>query len=207
MVVQPEVGRRRQTGSERELAWKTNAENPMGPRGLRSRRSAVLKPSVTHRFFDEAYFGSASGRPTMFTERHGLIGEVSLSKEQKSWRLLSSVALLCILASCGGTWVDDGGNFDRVLGFGGPPEVKVLHGFTGKSPTGALSIAISFALQASPKFMAGLTSSDRCGVERPKWSLPKPLRDYDAWVSKEYAGYRVFRDRADGALFLCDQRL
>jgi len=37
--------------------------------------------------------------------------------------------------------------------------------------------------------------------------LPKPLGNYDAWIPKEAAGYRVFRDKADGALFLCNRRL
>lgn len=149
-----------------------------------------------------------------------MICEVSLSQEQKSWRLLSSVALLCILAACGGTWVDDGGNFKRVFGFGKPPEVKVLHSYYWKSPHWSVEYRYFIALQASSKFVAGLTSSelmtavasdravlDGCGVERPKWFLPKPLGNYDVWVPKEAAGYRVFRDRADGALFLCDQRL
>jgi hypothetical protein len=48
---------------------------------------------------------------------------------------------------------------------------------------------------------------DICGGEHPRWFLPKPLGNYDVWVPKAAEGYRVFRDRADGALFLCDQRL
>jgi hypothetical protein len=149
-----------------------------------------------------------------------LIGEVGLSNEQKSWRLLSSVALLCILSSCGGTWVDDGGNFKRVFGFSKPPEVKVLHSYYWKSPHWSVEYRYFISLQASAKFVDGLTSSelmtvvvpdsavlDICGGERPKWFLPKSLGNYDVWVPRAAAGYRVFRDRADGALFLCDQRL
>jgi len=143
-----------------------------------------------------------------------------LSKEQKSWRLLSSVASLCILASCGGAWVDDDGNFERVFAFGKPPEVKVLHSYYWKSPHWSVEYRYFIVFQASSKFVAGVTSSelmtavmldrpvlDGCGAERPKWFLPKPPGNYDAWVPKKAAGYRVFRDRADGTLFLCDQRL
>jgi hypothetical protein len=145
---------------------------------------------------------------------------VGLGIEQKSRRLLSSVALLCVLSSCGGTWVDDGGNFERVFGFVKPPEVKVLHSYYWKSTHWSVEYRYFISLQASPKFVDGLTSSelmtavvpdgavlDICGGERPKWFLPKPLGNYDVWVPKAAVGYRVFRDRADGALFLCDQRL
>jgi hypothetical protein len=35
----------------------------------------------------------------------------------------------------------------------------------------------------------------------------KPLNQYEAWIPKTDAGYRVFRDKQDGTLFICDQRL
>jgi hypothetical protein len=46
-----------------------------------------------------------------------------------------------------------------------------------------------------------------CGDNRPQWFLPKPLTNYEVWVPKAATGYRVFRDRADGTLFLCDEQL
>jgi len=76
-----------------------------------------------------------------------------------AWRLLS-VALLGILASCGGTWVEDGGNFKRVFGFSKPPEVTVLHSYYWKSPHWSVEYSYFIVLQASPKFVAGVTSSD-----------------------------------------------
>jgi len=104
--------------------------------------------------------------------------------------------------SCGGTWVDDGGNFKRVFGFSKPPEVKVLHSYYWKSPHWSVEYRYFISLQASPKFVDGLTSSelmtvvvpdsavlDICGDERPKWFLPKPLANY---VSFKRAGDLVF---------------
>jgi hypothetical protein len=134
--------------------------------------------------------------------------------------LLSSAALLYTLASCGGILVDDGGNFERVFGFDKPPGVKVLHSYYWKSPHWSTEYRYFIALQASSNFVDGLTSSelmtpvapdrialDACRGERPGWFLPKPLSNYDEWIPKVEADYRVFRDRADGALFVCDQRL
>jgi hypothetical protein len=124
------------------------------------------------------------------------------------------------LASCGGTWVDDDGNFKRVFGFSKPQDVKVVHSYYWKSPHWSVEYRYFLALRASSKFTAGLTSSelvtavpsdrtvlDGCWAERPQWFLPKSLGNYEVWVPKAAAGYRVFRDRADGALFICDQRL
>ncbi len=136
------------------------------------------------------------------------------------WRLLSIVLLLLVLPSCGGTWVDDDGNFSRVFGFSKPQDVHVLHSYYWKSAHWSVEYSYFIALKASPKFVTGLTSAglmtaaasddtvlNSCGHKRPQWFLPKSLTNYEVWVPKAAAGYRVFRDKAEGTLFLCDERL
>jgi hypothetical protein len=48
---------------------------------------------------------------------------------------------------------------------------------------------------------------DACGSKKPEWFLPKAMPNYDAWVPKASSGYRVFRDKIDGRLFVCDERI
>lgn len=129
--------------------------------------------------------------------------------------------LVAVLAGCsGGIWVDDAGNFKRVFGFNQPGDVKVLHSYYWKSLHWTVEYSYFIALEASQKFAARLTSGeqmtavapeekllDSCGGKRPQWFLPKPLASYEAWFPKAGSGYRVFRDKTDGTLFLCDQRL
>lgn len=140
--------------------------------------------------------------------------------ENRLWFLPFAVGLTCVLAGCGGTWVEDAGNFERVLGFSKPPDVRVVHSYYWKSPHWSTEYRYFIALQASSKFSVGLTSEelmtavapdmavlDKCGTDRPQWFLPKPLSAYAVWIPKASGGYRVFRDKADGILFVCDQQL
>jgi hypothetical protein len=131
--------------------------------------------------------------------------------------VLPLALLPLILSSCGGTWVDDDRNFNRVFGFGKPDDVKTIHSYYWKSPHWSVEYRYFIALRASPSFLSGLTrnmmevSLDRrvltsCGDKPPQWFLPKPLSNYDAWIPKD-SGYYIFRDRADGTLFLSDERL
>lgn len=132
----------------------------------------------------------------------------------------SSVFLLLLIAAgCGGTWVDDPANFKRVFGFNKPDDVTVLHSYYWKSRHWSTEYRYFIAVQPSPKFVSGLTSGElmiptkpepslleSCG-SRPLWFLPKPPESYDAWLPKRQMGYRAFRDRTDGTLFVCDQQL
>jgi hypothetical protein len=134
-------------------------------------------------------------------------------------RLSLAVAAIMILAACSGTWVDDGKNFDRVFGFDKPQGVTVIHSFYWKSSHWSTEYRYFIALQPSTKFVEGLTDKslaipvapdekllDSCG-EKPQWFLPKPLARYEAWKPKTNDGYRIFRDKSDGTLFVCDQQL
>jgi hypothetical protein len=142
-----------------------------------------------------------------------------LTKQTIRWRILS-LALLLVLPGCGGTWIDDDGNFNRVFGFSKPQDLEVLHSYYWKSPHWTVEYIYFISLKASPKFVTGLTSPElmtsvpsgaeglrSCGDKPPKWFLPKSLTDYEVWIPKAAEGYRVFRDKADGTLFLCDERL
>jgi hypothetical protein len=142
-----------------------------------------------------------------------------LTKQTIRWRILP-LALLLVLPSCGGTWSDDPGNFSRVFGFSKPQDVEVLHSYYWKSPHWTVEYSYFISLRPSPKFVTGLTSPElmtsvppdaevlsSCGDKPPQWFLPKSLINYEVWIPKAASGYRVFRDKADGTLFLCDERL
>ena len=136
----------------------------------------------------------------------------------KAIRFLA-IALLLILVACGGTWVDDPRSFKRVFDFEKPPEVTVLHSYYWKSPHWTVEYRYYIALACPRKFSDGLTNPslmtrampdqakiDSCG-DKPAWFLPKPPANYEAWMPRSDAAYRVFRDKEDGTLFVCDQRL
>ncbi len=89
-----------------------------------------------------------------------------------------------------------------------------------KSPHWTVEYNYFIALQPSQNFMVGLTAPqivtaaasderllDSCGDKRPPWFAPKPISNYEAWLSKAGGGYRILRDKDDGTLFLCDERL
>ena len=116
--------------------------------------------------------------------------------------------------------MDDSANFKRIFGFSKPPDVRVVHSYYWRSSHWTEEYRYFIALEASSRFFAGLTSSElmtaaapamallnRCGAERPGWFLPKPLGAYEAWIPKVTSGYRVFRDKMGGRLFVCDQRM
>ena len=142
-----------------------------------------------------------------------------MGKQFAAKKSVSVILILVCVAGCGGTWVDDPGNFRRVFGFNQPDEVTVLHSYYWKSPHWTTEYSYFIAMQPSSKFLAGLTSNElmvpakpepklleSCGT-RPTWFLPKPLASYEVWLPKIQMGYRAFRDRTDGTLFVCDQQL
>jgi hypothetical protein len=128
--------------------------------------------------------------------------------------------LVLVLSGCGGTWVDDSRNFDRVFGFSKPPDIHVIHSYYWKSPHWSTEYRYFIALEGSSRFTSGLTHPelmtpaipdatdiDSCGDKRPAWFLPKPLISYEMWVPRGTTAYRVFRDKTEGTLFVCDERL
>jgi hypothetical protein len=127
-----------------------------------------------------------------------------------------TIALLLVLVACGGTWIDDPRNFKRIFDFDKPPDVTVIHSYYWKSPHWTVEYRYYIALACPRKFGDGLTdlmthatpdqaNIDSCG-EKPEWFLPKLLSSYEAWIPKTDTGYRVFRDKEDSTLFVCDQR-
>ena len=157
-------------------------------------------------------------------------GESSLKRRDQVHRsnpgqltslVLLVLLMLLLLTSCSsGTWIDDPKNFKRIFDFSQPDDVKVLHSYYWKSPHWTVEYRYFIVLQPSQKFTAGLidpqlvtavtpdaTLLDSCGDRRPTWFLPKPMTNYDAWLSTASGGYRILRDKSDGTLFLCDERL
>jgi hypothetical protein len=127
--------------------------------------------------------------------------------------------MLLVLAGCGGTWVDDDQNFKRVFGFDKPQNVIVLHSYYWKSSHWSTEYRYFIALRVPSQFVDGLTHVrfmtsrtpdetmvNSCG-DKPQWFLPGSLTSYEAWIPKSEAGHRVFRDKADGTLFVCDEQL
>jgi hypothetical protein len=113
-----------------------------------------------------------------------------LRNQMMRWRFLALALLLSVLVSCGGTWVDDDGNFSRVFGFSKPHDVDVLHSYYWKSPHWTVEYRYFISLKASPKFATRLTSGElmipvapdgtvlnSCGDRRQQWFLPKSLID------------------------------
>jgi hypothetical protein len=146
--------------------------------------------------------------------------ESGLRKQMICRRILPLALLLLALPSCGGTWIDDDGNFRRVFGFSKPQDVEVLHTYYWKSPHWSVEYSYFISLRVDAGFATRLTSAglmisvapdeavlNSCGDKRPQWFLPKPLTSYEAWIPKAATGYRVFRDKAEGTLFLCDERM
>src|SRR5260370_15229119 len=135
------------------------------------------------------------------------------------FRILFQVALILLLAGCGGTW-DDEGNFKRIFDFAKPEDVKVIHSYYWKSPHWTVEYRYYIELEAPAKFANNLTAPElmtptavgaigegACLGSKPQWFLPKPAINYEAWTPKQVAGYRIFRDKNDGRLFVCDERL
>jgi hypothetical protein len=124
------------------------------------------------------------------------------------------------MTGCGGTWVDDEGNFNRVFGFDKPNEVQVLHSYYWKSPHWSTEYQYYIALRASTKFASGLTAAqlmspatpnsdmrEQCGSNPPQWFVSKPPSHYQMWIPKNSDQYRVFQDKDDGIIYVCDERL
>ena len=116
--------------------------------------------------------------------------------------------------------MDDRKNFDRVFGFEPPPDVTVIHSYYWKSSHWSTEYRYFIAIRPSTKFVDGLTDLrvavpvkpddkllDSCGDKKPEWFLPKPPANYEAWKPKTNDRYRILRDKGDGTLFICDERL
>jgi hypothetical protein len=132
--------------------------------------------------------------------------------------LVTSLAML-IMAGCGGTWIDDERNFKRVFNFDKPPDVSIVHSYYWKSSHWSNEYRYFIALRAPVRFVEGLTDATlmtaripdeemvaSCG-DKPQWFLPDSLANYQGWIPKTTNRYRVSRNKADGTLFVCDQRL
>jgi len=132
---------------------------------------------------------------------------------------LIAVALL-IVGGCGGTWVDDAGNFNRVFGFDKPSDVQVLHSYYWKSPHWTTEYRYFIAVRGPAKFANGLTapqfwdpatpdkrSLETCGGDPPAWFMSKPLDRYKMWMPKDSKTYRVFQDKDDLTFYACDEQL
>ena len=138
----------------------------------------------------------------------------------KQYKMVAVLFGLSLLSACGGRWIDDTKNFERIFGFRKPEDVQVLHSYYWKSSHWTTEYSYFIALQPSKEFLAGLTSAklmretapsetavSSCGDQCPAWFLPKPIEAYKMWVPNAGEGYRVFRDRAEGIVFVCDTHL
>lgn len=121
---------------------------------------------------------------------------------------------------CGGTWVDDQGNFKRIFGFDKPGDVQIQHSYYWKSPHWSTEYRYYIALRGSAKFANELTAAQLmnpanpdsgapgvCGGNPPRWFLPKPFIRYKMWMPKNSGKYRVFQDKDDGTIYVCDEQL
>lgn len=95
--------------------------------------------------------------------------------------------LLCV-AGCGGTWVDDPGNFKRVFGFNLPDDVRVLHSYYWRSPHWTTEYSYFIAVQPSSKFVSGLTANQFMTVVNPDHKLLKSCGPRPPVVSAQACG-------------------
>jgi hypothetical protein len=128
--------------------------------------------------------------------------------------------ILLLIAGCGGTWVDDEGNFKRVFGFDKPNDVQVQHSFYWKSNHWGTEYRYYIAFRSSTKFSSGLTDAmlmdrivpdstarNNCGDNPPSWFVSRPISQYDMWKPRSDEAYRIFQDKDDGIIYVCDERL
>jgi hypothetical protein len=134
--------------------------------------------------------------------------------------LLFCTFTVLLLPACGGTWIDDEQNFERVFGFDKPQDVQVLQSYYWKSSHWSTEYRYYISIRSSSEFAKGLTTAesvrpsvveesalDSCFGNRPSWFAPKPLNRYEMWVSKVSHSYRVLRDKDEGILYVCDEQL
>lgn len=136
----------------------------------------------------------------------------------RSW-LTAWVALWAL--GCGGTWNDDPQNFERIFRVEQPADVQVIRSHFWRSAHWSYEYRYFIALKPNESFLSQLTGPaqmtptspskhllEACWPEPPAWFLPKPISDYDAWIPvAAEAQYRVFRDRDNGTVFVCDMQL
>ena len=138
----------------------------------------------------------------------------------KIGRVLIAVVFMLPLGGCGGTWIDDKGNFKRIFGFDKPNDVQVVHSYYWKSPHWSTEYQYYIALHTSTRFASGLTAAQlmspavpdkdalaQCGSSLPPWFVSKPLSHYEMWVPKNTFQYRVFQDKDDSTIYVCDEQL
>jgi hypothetical protein len=137
-------------------------------------------------------------------------------------KLVALIILLLLFTGCGGEWINDRGNFKRIFGFEKPTELQVIQSYYWKSAHWTVEYRYYVEMDAPAEFFNKLTamqlmdsSTSEIAAQapcltsnhKPSWFLPKTLNDYQAWVPKANSDYRVFRDKADGKIFVCDMRL
>src|SRR5947208_7221883 len=153
-----------------------------------------------------------------------MLGAVAIGTKAFQMRIsqimLRSVAIvICslILVSCGGKWDEDAKNWSRAFNGQSPPtDVRIVHSRYCRSPHFTYEAYYYFELTAPQTFLdawlKGLVqvapSEDNLGLlpDKPKWFLPKTLRNYDMWriADKPDSYFRLFRDRSTGAIFATD---
>ena len=141
----------------------------------------------------------------------------------KMTRVAGATIALAVLCGCGGIWVDDPRNFQRVFGFSSkkPAGVQILHSFYSKSPHWTTEYQYFLTLRESGSIrsyhdrqgvgVSGCPSRkalEDCGANgAPSWFLPKPLDRYEMWMPANSDNYRLLRDKDDSTLYMCDLQL
>ncbi len=139
---------------------------------------------------------------------------------RKIWQVFVITAALLLIGGCGGTWVNDESNFKRIFGFDKPEDVQVQHSYYWKSAHWSSEFRYYIALRGSTRFANGLTAAqvmnpaipdtgalEGCGDNPPQWFVSKPLSHYEMWTPKNLSRFRVFRDKDDGTIYVCDEQL
>ena len=134
-------------------------------------------------------------------------------------RVLLLIGFALLLASCGGTYVDDKHNFERAFNAKCPKELHVVHSVYTQTPHFTDEHEYYFELTTTngsvvPKWLTNRTDiiaatngfqsiPDFLGLRpaRPKWFVPKESANYDVWYCTNDT-FVVLRDKRESKIFV-----
>jgi hypothetical protein len=130
------------------------------------------------------------------------------------------------LLGCGGTYVDDPDNFNRIFGIQPPSGWEIFHSYYWRSPHFTLEFECYLEFSAPDDSVKALIESNNLvkasktensvwasNRNRPVWFMQGPLSDFDEWAPRgengppEFDDRRLYLRRSDHRWFFYDRQL